>query len=440
MESETEFYIKTKILSSHNVIGYSETLKPRVKNGKELFGTETIRVYVTKKKSKLKLLFTGGKVPRKINNIETDVVEIGELKALAAMPPNPRHGMWGSLIGGISIGHEKITAGTFARMVFMDGKPYALSNNHVLANSLFKNGDQSKAGDKIYQPGPYDIQTNIGEEISDKFLAGRLVEAVPFIASTANKVDAAIASVDISRGWFSHSQLFLDIDPSGVPIRLPTVGMKVTKSGRTTDITTGTVLDENATVKVGGYSGNTVEFENQIIISGDQSKAFVQGGDSGSLLLDIEGKNMVGLIFAGSDVVGIANRMDEVEKAFSKPLSFVGEFYHPAGEEYVPPEEPNLPKYRYLPSEVEVTVMVETKTEERASTIMMEPINKVYVGDSFTLSGKLFDSVDSTPLANRIIKMGNSEITTDSEGKFTYLHSAYSSPGQYAIKVSFAGD
>ncbi len=90
------------------------------------------------------------------------------------------------------------------------------------------------------------------------------------------------------------------------------VEMEVQKYGRTTGLTSGAVDSINATVKV-RYGRGFAIFENQIVIEGIEGAEFSAGGDSGSLIVtDDLNCNPVGLLFAGSSVVTIANPIDEV--------------------------------------------------------------------------------------------------------------------------------
>jgi len=59
---------------------------------------------------------------------------------------------------GGSIGHHRITAGTFGAVVYYGQRrePVLLSNNHVLANSTNGRDGRARRGDPILQPGPYD--------------------------------------------------------------------------------------------------------------------------------------------------------------------------------------------------------------------------------------------------------------------------------------------
>jgi len=69
-----------KIKNKKNVIGYSESLKKRIKNGKEIDGTIVMRIYVSKKEP-IENMRADDIIPHIIEGIETDVVEIGSIKA-----------------------------------------------------------------------------------------------------------------------------------------------------------------------------------------------------------------------------------------------------------------------------------------------------------------------------------------------------------------------
>ena len=95
--------------------------------------------------------------------------------------------------------------------------------------------------------------------------------------------------------------------------------MRVKKYGRTTKETKGRISAINAIVNV-GYSTGVARFVGQIIIEPGE---FSAGGDSGSLIVvDGKGKNKaddrrpVGLLFAGSSFVTVANPIKEILNAF----------------------------------------------------------------------------------------------------------------------------
>ena len=88
------------------------------------------------------------------------------------------------------------------------------------------------------------------------------------------------------------------------------IGDVVQKTGRTTNYSTGRVTHVNATVNVNYGGGRTARMDRQIVTT-----AMSAGGDSGSLLLDMD-ENAVGLLFAGSNVSTLANPIDPVLARF----------------------------------------------------------------------------------------------------------------------------
>jgi hypothetical protein len=73
--------IWNSIKDKKNVLGYSESIKTRIKNGKTIDGTKVMRIYVSKKE-RIENLEAEDIIPKIMDGIEIDVVEIGELKAL----------------------------------------------------------------------------------------------------------------------------------------------------------------------------------------------------------------------------------------------------------------------------------------------------------------------------------------------------------------------
>ena len=298
----------------------------KISKGKDT-GEKCLTVLVRKKVAKSEL---SGQdlVPKSINGIPTDVLEIGHVVALKL-----RTDRWRPAPGGVSIGHYAITAGTLGALVkdATSGDPLILSNNHVMANS-----NDASIGDAILQPGPADGGKNPQDRIADlerfvriefqdssgggtcpfangvaSFLnamaklvgsSHRLI-STKLAAAVANEVDAAVAKP----GWSDVvSSEIIDI---GIitGTKEATQGMAVRKSGRTTQTTSGTiqVLDSNVDV---GYGGSKIAtFENQIITGGMSSP-----GDSGSLVVDGSEPLAVGLLFAGSDTSTVINPIDRV--------------------------------------------------------------------------------------------------------------------------------
>ena len=180
-----------------------------------------------------------------------------------------------------------------------------LSNNHVLANS-----NEAKKGDSILQPGPYDG----GKKAKDTI--GTLERWVEIkFGKEANLIDAALARPK------SQKLVKPEIMEIGAPLGTikPKLGMLIQKSGRTTGYTAGKIKDISATIKI-NYDQKVALFKNQILTTN-----MSQGGDSGSLVLDMK-KRAIGLLFAGSDVVTIMNPVLEVIRLLNVvPYSIVSE-------------------------------------------------------------------------------------------------------------------
>lgn len=210
---------------------------------------------------------------------------------------------------GYSIGHRKITAGTLGAWVQAKGSEdyLVLSNNHILANS----NDCAKY-DEILQPGPHDggIASDLFARL-EKYVLINWDPGFPgcnFLRRLwprgvkqpyPNRVDAALAK-PLSQEWVQK------VDFHGVtPLVL---GDSVAKVGRTTEVTDGTVIGEDARVVV-DYGGPTATFDGQIVIQGDHGD-FSQGGDSGSI---VQKHGWIGgLLFAGGSQVTIVNPISDV--------------------------------------------------------------------------------------------------------------------------------
>jgi len=213
---------------------------------------------------------------------------------------------------GVSSGQKDVTAGTLGARVTNGTDVFALSNNHVFANS-----NQAKLGDAVLQPGSMDGGSNPGDAI------GTLAdfEHIKFctlggLQCPANRIDAAIASVtEESLGRSTPS------DGYGTP-RVKTVTAtlmaKVQKYGRTTGLTTGQVSGIFATVNV-DYRIGIARFVDQIIVTGSSGE-FSAPGDSGSLVVTNgsggSDRQPIGLLFGGSSLTTIISPIDFVLDRF----------------------------------------------------------------------------------------------------------------------------
>lgn len=312
-----------ELLSLPNVVGVG-------KGFKSVRGEVTQKpalIIMVEKKLPASRLERGARVPQVLDEAETDVLEVGELRLLARTdyrrPAQP----------GMSIGHYKITAGTFGAVVKdrKTGEPLILSNNHVLANITNGSDGRASVGDPILQPGPYDggtgeqvigylerfvpINPVVQEVTCSKALRferalNRLVQLVrPYyqvrmqkITAAANIVDCAVAR-PVKKDAITSE--ILELGPVR-GVREPQLGMEIVKSGRSSGVTRSTIKVLQATVKVVLEEGLTGLFSEQFVTG-----PIAQPGDSGSLILDKE-NYAVGLLFAGSDQTTIGNYIQNV--------------------------------------------------------------------------------------------------------------------------------
>jgi hypothetical protein len=159
-------------------------------------------------------------IPPQMDGIPTDVVELGVLRAF--LTPRDR---WRPVVPpGVSLGHYRISAGTFGCLVRRGNDLFLLSNNHVLADI-----NKGRAGDPVLQPSPADggtagdvvavldefVPLDFGTGESECELAGLLATGLNTLARLlgskhrlepikqtpgVNRVDAALAR-PLHRGW-----------------------------------------------------------------------------------------------------------------------------------------------------------------------------------------------------------------------------------------------
>ena len=148
---------------------------------------------------------------------------------------------------------------------------------------------------------------------------------------TAN-VDAAIATANAN---VDSTGTIMDIGVPCSEIQVPTVGLNVIKSGRTSGLTYGRVQAVNLSVSIqyqmGCMTGKkfTVSYTNQIsVVAVAPSTLFSTGGDSGSLIVSNDGTpNPTALLYAGSSTATIGNPIQDVVNAFQAgghTFAFVG--------------------------------------------------------------------------------------------------------------------
>lgn len=206
------------------------------------------------------------------------------------------------------------------------GVRYILSNNHVLAES-----DQAREGDSIVQPGLIDGGcTPYGQDGATTRPVATLSAFAP-LANARTNVDAAVARIDANVIDGSGAILHTGPQQSGSLSALPPAGgagetisvnsfaaapLRVVKSGRTTGLTCSTVesISQNVLVDYFKDCAETTKYlrkiyTNQISIGGNN---FTDAGDSGSLVMDANNAEPIGLFYASGSGVSLASPIGDV--------------------------------------------------------------------------------------------------------------------------------
>ncbi|MBE3587011.1 MAG: hypothetical protein IMW93_00370 [Thermoanaerobacteraceae bacterium] len=285
-------------------------------------------VFVRKKVSAPHLL-EAHRIPDKIGQYSTDVIEVGSVRFQSERQTRVR-----PAVPGVSIGHYQVTAGTFGALVYdqRSGRPMILSNNHILANQTDGMDGRSRIGDSILQPGARD------NGHAPKDVIARLARFVPvYTSGSAQQCPVAAAFEDFLNNFLAvyrpnyyvrlynrrrtvnlvDCALAEPVDPKMVSPEImgigrvtgvaePRLGAKVRKSGRTTGVTTGTIKALHTSMRVDLDDSTWAVFEDQVLTTG-----MSEPGDSGSLVVD-EQNRAVGLLFAGSDQSTLFNDIRHV--------------------------------------------------------------------------------------------------------------------------------
>ena len=235
----------------------------------------------------------------------------GARKAAAATTPAQHQRRHRPIVGGVQISPAGANfVGTMGCLVRRrGGKLFALSNNHVLADT-----NQLPLGTSIVQafgPGPQDVFAKLTAFEPIRF---------PSISTPTprNRIDAAIAAVS-DNSLVAAGRMF------GIPrytplLAAPRPAMQVIKSGRTTAVTRSII----SAIRVNGVMVDYGEPHNPMIATFDgcvvvAGGAFSAGGDSGSVILDAASGRPVALLFAGDptrtiacDLTAVCNRFNVV--------------------------------------------------------------------------------------------------------------------------------
>ncbi len=307
-----------KLMAEKDVIGTATTLTED--------GRPAIMILVTTNDAM-------GKLPREIDGIPVRPLLTDKIVAMGkpSKPPKPdkvdhkakqdtpiqlgTSGGWRyDLANGYCCG------GTLGSLIQVGGSKRILSNYHVFEADIVSggNGRVATTGDYIIQPGLIDVGCNADA-------AQNVATLVVTSSLPGNNVDCS--SANIIAGMVDPSGAILEIGTLSATTVDAYIGQDVKKSGRTTGLARSSVSGLNATVSIAydnecaGGAAFTRTFTGQILITNRASK-FLGGGDSGSLLVEdvTTDPSAVGLLFAGSRSIAVANPIDEVLDFFGATM------------------------------------------------------------------------------------------------------------------------
>jgi endonuclease G len=264
----------------------------------EITDTVALRVHVAHKRPVAELaaseVLNDADHPRDVEGYPVDVIEASYglssgpivLEDVGVAEAVDRRTRIRPILGGISVGNPRITAGTLGAVVFhrTTCQTMILSNFHVLAGAL-----SATAGEEIHQPGRL-----------DGGMAGDRVATLSRFRIDSG-MDAAVATID--PGVTFDRELLGVGTITGTTT--PTLGMEVVKSGRTTAITRGIIDGVSLTVSIDyGRDVGVVTLTDQIHLVPRPPWPAVDaevsmGGDSGSIWLEEATMRAIGLHFAG---------------------------------------------------------------------------------------------------------------------------------------------
>ncbi len=262
---------------------------------------------------------TKAKMPARIEGVKTKVVLTDRVVAMAGhtskQTPPIKLGTSGGWRYDLANGY--CCGGTLGSLIQVGTQKRILSNYHVFEADIVSggNGRIAQTGDPIIQPGLIDVACNAAS-------AQNVATLVKTRSLPNYNVDCSSAT--IIAGMVDPTGSILEIGMISKTTIGASVNQLVKKSGRTTGLTRSRVSGLNATISVtyenecAGGTAFTKRFTGQILIANSGSR-FLAGGDSGSLMVQDITTNpkAVGLLFAGSSTIAVANPINSV-------LSFLG--------------------------------------------------------------------------------------------------------------------
>ena len=320
-----------------NVHGYSGILHPRIKGGKEVPGTRCIRIYVEKKVPAHQLSLKE-MIPRALDLggsiVEIDVVELPRMRYLDEpedrTTPIDHQKRYRPVQAGTSCMHRNGTACTLSWYFWKGNKLFIALNCHCGALE-----NTASIGDEWLQPSPYDggvyprdTIAKLSFYVPTKYETFKcpvrnflfrifkvLFHITHFRAyEPTNHVDISFGE-PISRDILSFKIFGIEGKITGKGKHV--IGAKVYKSGRTTGVTEGVIVDPAWNGYVYGRRGKAW-YEDCVLVKGKCA-----GGDSGSPTISKSPDGLLyhGALFAGSDEFWIYCKVENIEREANVKLA-----------------------------------------------------------------------------------------------------------------------
>jgi hypothetical protein len=319
--------VKLEILKVDNVVAVGIGLKEREGRFTDEF---SFRVYVTEKKDVAELA-PSQVVPKVINNFKTDVIPVGA-PVERVFVERQDESEYRPVRGGIALNNEFFkketnsfgTLGWFGNLA--DSTRVVLTCKHVLYDTPTSSGVVETNSSHVKLTQPYYDKSCCCE-------CGVIGETI--IGIKNSRVDCGIAKLnaDVEQRLFLKNSASTETLRVALPVTATAVvGSTVRKVGARSGFTTGTIVHIGDTAAAATDSGGTtiVIQPNQILIIPDPAetyeiengkKAFSNGGDSGSIILNSTNQ-IVGLLWGGDSTtnnidITWANNIADVLSALS---------------------------------------------------------------------------------------------------------------------------
>ncbi|MGW0698083.1 hypothetical protein ACWD0A_01830 [Streptomyces sp. NPDC002867] len=231
-------------------------------------------------------------VPPKIQDVPTELVQ---RNPIVGFGPTGRHR---PAPIGVSFGPLPGPIGTLGFVGHRNGTKCVVGCNHVLARE-----NEGRRGEAILQPGAGDDKGCAADELAT------LSDWIDLdFEGGPNRVDAAVAEFDhpnITSWIYGLGQM-------GASPVTPRLGMKVCKSGRSTEIRFGTVTAVRIRWERYQLKRGSVRIVDHLEVTGTNGRVFSWLGDSGALVVEAQTLKPVGMVVGGNDQVTFATPIDRV--------------------------------------------------------------------------------------------------------------------------------